>query len=166
MSAPVFVRTASIRDLLAVQKLLLETWHATYDDIYGAEKVDQICAEWHSLEALETKLKAPNSEFIVADDSKAILGMAYASQQQKTVKLHQLYVIPDQQGRHIGKDLLQEIFFCFDGADTIELEVDEANKNAVRFYHLAGFEVTGKTRNCGHETSQIPALIMSRSLEY
>ena len=34
-----FVRTASSRDIEAVRALLVETWHDTYDAIYGPGKV-------------------------------------------------------------------------------------------------------------------------------
>ncbi|TIM59749.1 MAG: GNAT family N-acetyltransferase, partial [Mesorhizobium sp.] len=32
-----FVRTASEHDLVAIRALLVETWYAIYDAIYGAE---------------------------------------------------------------------------------------------------------------------------------
>ena len=41
-----WVRTASKRDLPAISRLLGETWHATYDAIYGAERVGEITGEW------------------------------------------------------------------------------------------------------------------------
>ncbi len=47
-----FVRTASERDLVAIRALLVETWHATYDAIYGAAKVTEITDEWHSIASL------------------------------------------------------------------------------------------------------------------
>jgi len=37
-----FVRTVGAHDLEAVRALLMETWHATYDGIYGAAKVTEI----------------------------------------------------------------------------------------------------------------------------
>ena len=40
-----FVRTASERDLAAVRALLVETWHATYDAIYGGKRVTEITNE-------------------------------------------------------------------------------------------------------------------------
>ncbi|TIU66551.1 MAG: GNAT family N-acetyltransferase, partial [Mesorhizobium sp.] len=58
-----FVRTASERDLVAVRALLVETWHATYDAIYGAERVTAITDAWHSITSLKTRLTRPNSEF-------------------------------------------------------------------------------------------------------
>ncbi|MEO0910824.1 MAG: GNAT family N-acetyltransferase, partial [Pseudomonadota bacterium] len=47
-----FIRTASESDLPRVQEILIETWHATYDEIYGVEKVNEITGKWHSLERL------------------------------------------------------------------------------------------------------------------
>ena len=50
-----FVRTASERDLETIKALLVETWHATYDAIYGVERVNEITTEWHSVAALKAK---------------------------------------------------------------------------------------------------------------
>ncbi len=94
--------------------------------------VRKITSIWHSIEALEAKLSAPLSEFIVADDGSSIHAMAFASQIEKTVELHQLYVLPASQGKGIGTELMQELFFCFDGADTMKLDVHSKNTNAVR----------------------------------
>ena len=74
-----FVRTASERDLQAVRALLVETWHATYDQIYGVERVTAITDDWHSLAVLKRRLDRPNAEFLVADDGKQLGGMAYAA---------------------------------------------------------------------------------------
>ncbi|MEO3385717.1 GNAT family N-acetyltransferase [Mesorhizobium sp. CAU 1741] len=141
-----FVRTASARDLDAVRALLVETWHDTYDPIYGVERVNQITAEWHSLEALASRMASPNSEFLVADDGQRIGGMAYASTQDEgsTVMLRQLYVLPACQGQGIGGMLLDEIEGSFPGADRLRLEVETRNAKAVAFYHAQGFAEIGK----------------------
>jgi ribosomal protein S18 acetylase RimI-like enzyme len=122
-----FVRTAGERDLKAVRDLLVETWHATYDDIYGVEKVNQITGEWHSLAALRARIDKPRSEFVLADDGRAIAGMAFASVVDggKTVMLHQLYVRPAMQGRGIGGLLLDEVESAFPEAEKVRLEVEE-----------------------------------------
>lgn len=161
-----FVRTVSKRDLKAVQALLAETWHATYDAIYGKERVDEITARWHSTAALEERLEAPLSEFLVADDGTAIGGVAYATaiDEGKTVMLHQLYVRPHSQGRGIGGLLLDEIEGCFPDADKVRLEVEEANTKAVAFYLAEGFAKVGRTASCGRPDSGIPADIYERPI--
>ena len=82
-----FVRTASERDLAKVSALLAETWHATYDSVYGADKVTEITAKWHSVQALAEKLKRKDAEFVVADDGKTIGGMGFAVMAKSEPKL-------------------------------------------------------------------------------
>ena len=131
-----FVRTAGERDLAAVRTLLVETWHATYDAIYGAAKVTEITDEWHSIASLRSRLTRPNSEFLVADDGKRIGGMAFAAAtaDAKVILLNQLYVHPDCQRRGIGQALLDEVEASFPEARTLRVEVEEANGGAIAFY--------------------------------
>jgi ribosomal protein S18 acetylase RimI-like enzyme len=159
-----FVRTAGERDLVAIRALLVETWHATYDAIYGVGRVTEITDEWHSIAALKTRLTRPNSEFLVADDGKRIGGMAFAEDAGGLVTLKQLYVLPGQQGRGIGGMLLVEIIESFPEARAIRLEVEEKNAPAIAFYEANGFAKTGRTDNCGADQSGVPALVYERTL--
>ncbi len=144
-----FVRTASERDLEAIKVLLAETWHATYDAIYGVERVKEITAEWHSVASLKARLTLPNSEFLVADDGKAIAGMAFAAatDDPKVVMLRQLYVRPGKQRAGIGRMLLEEIEQCFPEVHKLRLEAEEANGQAIAFYLANGFRQTGRTED-------------------
>ena len=159
-----FVRTASDRDLKVVRDLLVETWHATYDVIYGAERVTAITDDWHSLDSLKRRLDQPNAEFLVADDGRQLGGMAYAAVDAAgtSVMIHQLYVRPAFQGRGIGGMLLDEIIESFPDATLFKLEVEEANAKAIGFYLSQGFVQSGRTANCGAEQSGIPALLLER----
>jgi ribosomal protein S18 acetylase RimI-like enzyme len=161
-----FVRTASERDLAAVRALLVETWHATYDAIYGVQRVTEITDDWHSIASLKARLSRPNSEFLVADDGKAIGGMAYAAAttDPKLVMLHQLYVHPSFQRAGIGKMLLDEIEDSFPDARTLRLEVEAANVSALAFYRANGFVEAGATANCGAAQSGIPALVFEKAI--
>ena len=158
-----YIRTANERDLPAIQKLLRTTWHATYDAIYGVEQVNAITKDWHSLVNLKASLDRPYSEFIVAEGSAGIVGIASASQfDANYAMLHQLYVLPEAQGQGIGGELLQEIAEAFPDAKAIRLEVDATNHKAVRFYEAAGFTRREETEKCGKPGSGIAALIMER----
>ncbi len=170
-----WIRTASKRDIPAVRALLVETWHATYDRIYGIERVDEITGEWYSETALVRNLARPEAEFLVADDGTKIAGMAFVAwdgvgefkpdqQHLEKINLHQLYVLPDRQQGGVGQLLLDEVLTCFPQAHSCVLEVDPENSRAIRFYRRNGFEVTGETANCGREGSGIAALILSKKL--
>ena len=159
-----FIRTAGPHDLPAIRDLLVETWHATYDAIYGPAKVTAISDDWHSIRSLETRLDKPDGEFLGADDGAEIAGMAFASavDDGKTVELSQLYVRPGRQGQGIGGMLLDEILESFPDAERIRLEVEPANARAIAFYRTQGFVEIGRTGNCGGGLSGIAALIMER----
>ncbi len=159
-----FIRTAGPNDLPAIRTLLVETWHATYDGLYGVAKVTEITNDWHSLRVLKAQLDQPDAEFVVADDGVAIAGMAFAcaADEGKTVTLSQLYVRPDRQGQGIGGMLLDEIIDSFPDAERIRLEVEPANARAIAFYRAQGFVEIGRTENCGRGQSGIPALILER----
>jgi ribosomal protein S18 acetylase RimI-like enzyme len=159
----VFVRSATERDLPQVQDLLRRAWHAAYDDIYGADKIAAITADWHSLAILKANLAKPWSEFLVADTGDTLLGMAYARQASEDfVMIRQIYVDPDYTGQGIGAKLMEECFEAFPEAKAFRLEVDEQNPNAVRFYERYGFKEVSRTANCGKDGSNMPAIVMEK----
>jgi ribosomal protein S18 acetylase RimI-like enzyme len=148
-----FVRTASERDIAAIRTLLVETWHDTYDQIYGVVKVTEITNDWHSIQSLTARLTVPRSEYLVADDGKTIAGMAFAAADEsgETVTLRQLYVLPSKQGRGVGGMLLDEVEESFPEAKRLVLEVEAANDKAIRFYLAHGFVDTGLSDDlCRH----------------
>lgn len=160
-----WIRTAGSGDLEAIQALLIETWHDTYDSLYGSERVEAITREWHTLDALRARLTQPLSEFVVADTGQSILGMAFASSKDgRLIELRQLYVRPSAQGQGAGRALLEEIEACFPEANRVRLEVEAENHKAVTFYRKSGFEPVGKTQNCGTDNSGIPAIIYEKQV--
>lgn len=140
-----FIRTAGERDLPAIRALLVETWHATYDHVFGAARVTEVTDEWHSLLSLQRRVERPYAEFIVADDGQTIGGMAYAESDAdgKLVWLRQLYVLPAMQGKGVGGLLMDEILDAFPDAETVRLDVNEKNVRAIAFYQGYGFVQTG-----------------------
>ena len=162
-----FVRTASERDLAKVSALLGETWHATYDALYGAAKVDELTGKWHSVPALKARLARKNAEFVVADNGRDIGGMGYAAMSEtlkKGVVLHQLYVHPSFQRQGIGREMFAELETCFPDAEFMQLEVEPRNEAALSFYEAHGFRKIGETANCGDGQSGIAAIVMEKPL--
>lgn len=160
-----WIRTVDRDDLENIRDLLVKTWHATYDDIYGKDRVNAINEDWHSLKALQKRMTKPYSEFVIADDGTEILGVAYASMgDERVAYLHQLYVNPQAQGRGAGKALLIEMESAFPMAAKMRLEVEEANSKAIAFYENQGYRQVDRTDNCGSRDSGIPALILEKQI--
>ncbi|PYE86867.1 GNAT family N-acetyltransferase [Phyllobacterium leguminum] len=160
-----WLRTATKDDIPAVRELLIETWHSTFDDVFGVETVNAITDKWHSADALKKQLSKPYSEFILADDGSDLYGMAFASQNDQTfANLHQLYVRPEKQGQGVGGLLLVEIESAFPNVRKLRLDVIEKNAKALQFYEARGYAKTGRTENWGEPDSGIAVLTMEKAL--
>lgn len=167
MTTRVFIRTAGNRDVEAIRALLTASWHATYDAIYGVERVNEICASWHASDRIAQNVQRPDGEFLVADDGECLLGVAFATaaEEGRLVTLHQLYVRADAQGHGIGGELLAEIEGSFHDAALVRLEVEERNARAVAFYIGQGFVESGRADHCGGDSAAgIPALKMEKPI--
>ena len=166
MTEPV-IRPVVDADLADLRQLLVETWHATYDAIYGADRVAEITGRWHSLEALAEGLQRSNSADLVAASKDGLLGTAGYSWAAGTAKLHRLYVRPAAQGRGIGGRLLDHVIDDLrrlPAIAAISLEVEPRNTGAIDFYRRHGFMDNGRTGDCGGSGDRIQALILQRSL--
>ena len=163
-----FVRTATDRDVEPLRALLTQSFHATYDALYGVPKVAELIEAWHSPAEIKRRIHLKGGEYLVADDGKRIGGMAFAAMSEKLTKtaiLHQLYVHPDHQRHGIGRDLFAEVETCFPDAEILRLEVDPQNAGAIAFYEAHDFVEVDRTKNCGGSDSGIEALIMEKPLK-
>jgi len=160
------IRPARADDLPAVSALLGATWHATYDDVYGAERVADVTRRWHAVEALAKGLDQPDACFLVAVETGRLVGtIAVVAGESGTLDLKRLYILPDAQGRGLGGRLLAAALAAFPGATGVRLEVEPANARAVSFYERQGFVATGRTGDCSGTNDRIPALVMTRRLD-
>ena len=142
------IRPAVEADLAAVRACLAETWHATYDPIFGAEQVTAISSRWHAADALRAEMQRMNtpaakSVFLVACGGTEIIGTASAREVEPTVVLVQrLYVLPRAQGQGHGRALMQSAISSFPGVQRVLLDVEPRNARAIAFYEAHGFRLT------------------------
>jgi ribosomal protein S18 acetylase RimI-like enzyme len=136
------VRTATEHDLVAVNRLLVETWHDTYDSLLGAEKVTQITTAWHAIAKLAEQIAAPDSSFLIAEEKDIIIGHAVGHvRPHHAMMLARLYVLPAHQRRGIGARLLTDLVARQPGCVRIVADVEPDNVKAVSFYRRQGFIV-------------------------
>jgi ribosomal protein S18 acetylase RimI-like enzyme len=159
------IRPATPGDLAAISALLAETWHATYDGIYGHDRVADITVRWHSVDALGKHVGESGHAFLVAIDDGRIVGtISIGTACGGGLKLDRLYVHPNTQGQGHGRALLAAGLGALPAGVEITLEVEPANAQAIRFYERNGFVVTGRTSDCSGSGDRIPALVMTRQL--
>ncbi len=156
------IRDAEPDDLPAVSVLLGETWHATYDAVYGEERVEELTRRWHAVGTLTRETALPDRRMLVAVVDGRVVGMASVRRVEDGAMLDRLYVLPDAQGGGVGTALLTRCLSAFPGCARMILEVEPSNAGAIRFYERHGFQVAGTTADCGGSGDGIPAITMIR----
>lgn len=145
-----WIRTASRNDINAIHDLLVETWHATLDDLVGREEVDRKIAHDYTTDMLKKMLSRPASEYVVADDGDMLHGVAYAAQgavkgdSEIALVLH-LCVKPESQGQGIGQRLLIELEEAFPAARKIRVVLNKKDVWTQKFFEEQGYKHLGKS---------------------
>ena len=157
------IRRAGEGDIAAVRELLRRTWHATYDRVYGAERVREIIEKWHSDRALMTSFARSDAVSLVALLDGEVVGHAFAALGENgALILHRLYILPERQGSGVGSALLAAVIAAFPQAEVMSLRVERENRAAVRFYEGKGFRgVRTETGGLGG-VRPVSVLIMER----
>lgn len=164
-----WLRTASKDDLNEMHELLLESWHAVYDDIIGVEKVNRLNAERNSIESLKKYMGRPSSEYVVADDGEKLHGVAYAVQglinaDPEIAIVMQLYVRPESQRQGIGARLLVELEESFPSARRIRVQVMSENKGALQFLEGQGYKALSAKPALVPEDDEFLMTVMEKTL--
>ncbi|MBV9978207.1 MAG: GNAT family N-acetyltransferase [Hyphomicrobiales bacterium] len=148
------IRPARHDELASIRDLLVETWHDTYDAIYGAERVTAITNEWHALDRLVRALGRQSHAFLVAEASDGTL-LATASAtlgNDGLVTLARLYVRPGCQGRGLGTAMLRACETWFPQGRLMRLEIETKNARARAFYAKRGFaELPDHSQSSEHQ---------------
>lgn len=157
------IRDVVAADLPAVRSLLVETWHATYDGIYGWRRVAEITNAWHSLDNLKAQIERQGEIFLVAEVGGEIVATSSARRERDRAALvTRLYVLPPYQGIGIGRTLLQVTLAHFPHAPVARLEVELQNEPAIAFYERMGFFLQRSARFDGREDTPNTLLMAKR----
>lgn len=135
-----------------VQDIAYKTWPVTYGEILTGEQLQYMLDSFYSTEALNGNLKNGH-HFILAKDTSLKGGLAeqngvtlgFASYvhnhpENFTTKIPKIYVLPETQGKGIGKLLIDaiEIEAAKNQSAKLSLNVNRKNK-AKTFYERLGF---------------------------
>ncbi len=158
-------RPATTSDLERVRAVLVETWHATYDAIYGVEKVTAFTDDWHAIANLEKQMALGPAALMVGTWEGRIVATASATRTNaESVALQRLYVRPAYQGLGIGQRLLAATLAHFPECKIVSLAVEPRNTKAIDFYKARGFRKSGEVMDCAVAGSGIIAHHYTRGL--
>lgn len=138
------ITLATINEVLIIQEIAYKTWPVTYGEILSVEQIDYMLKSWYETDVL-LKNMADGQLFLLATEGDSCHGFAvyehHYSKGNKT-RIHKIYILPEGQGKGIGKLFLDYITKTAQEETTtcLNLNVNKFNK-AVLFYKKMGFEI-------------------------
>jgi diamine N-acetyltransferase len=137
------IKKATIEDIPVIVELAAQTWFVTYKDIISKEQIDYMFGEMYTPESLHKQMTFLHHTFLLMYENDYPLGYAsYAKIPDRlgVNKLHKLYVLPNTQGKGLGKLLLKEVekLTLEEGNKVLWLNVNRHNK-AKDFYEKLGY---------------------------
>ena len=138
------VKEAGSSNIPAIQELARITWAVAYAPILSQDQLAYMLDLFYSHDSLQQQMDEGN-RFIIATDEEQAVGFASWSPKSGSscvYRLHKIYIDPDQQGKGVGKYLLDFILSDIKShnATDLELNVNRQNK-AKQFYEKIGFIV-------------------------
>ena len=128
-----------------IRELSLRVWPQTYAPILPSEQIDYMVNLIYSEESLRNQIVNLGHQFIIAYQGEAPMGFASYSPkagEEKIYRLHKIYVMPDAQGKGVGKKMVDFIEGEMKSTDADELELNVNRYNPARsFYERLGFSV-------------------------
>lgn len=135
--------TAADFEILA--RLAGVIWRAHYTKIIGSAQIDYMLAERYTPEKLRLYLNADDRWLMLLRiDSRAVGYCSYAlTENPGEMKLEQLYLLPELQGKGLGRLMLRHVEEQARvlGRSTLVLQTNKRNVDAIAFYRKAGFTV-------------------------
>lgn len=141
------IRKTSANDIPAIQEIANKTWPATYGAILSKEQVEFMMNMMYSDNSLLQQIQKQHQFFIVSEGihDLGFVSIEHRFKNELITRIHKIYVLPETQGKGIGKLLLDKVVSLAkeNDSNTISLNVNRFNK-AYAFYKKIGFEIVGE----------------------
>jgi GNAT superfamily N-acetyltransferase len=139
---------ATPNDYKTIQDIAHQTWPLTYGEILSSEQLDYMLDAFYNEEAIKDSIANKGHYFILAKEGEETLGFAsyeYHYEQKNQTKIHKIYILPETQGKGVGKLLIDHVEkeAKDKGSEILSLNVNRYNK-ALHFYQKIGFQIKAK----------------------
>ncbi|WP_291099832.1 MULTISPECIES: GNAT family N-acetyltransferase [unclassified Flavobacterium] len=142
------ISEATVADFKTIREIDYTTWPVTYGEILSKAQLDYMLEKMYSDATLIDNVANKGHHFILANEDAVCLGFASYEHHyldKNVTRLHKLYLLPESQGKGMGKLLLDSIVVLAkeNHSETISLNVNRFNK-AFAFYKKMGFEIVAE----------------------
>lgn len=126
-----------------IQKIAEITWPIAFGEILSKEQLDYMMKLMYSTESLASQFSKGVEFYLYISENKPVgfLGIEKSYKGENCLKIHKLYVLPNQQGKGIGSKFISfsENICKEQKIKTLTLNVNRYNK-ATDFYLKLGFK--------------------------
>ncbi|MFD2201272.1 GNAT family N-acetyltransferase [Shivajiella indica] len=135
---------ATLEDLIQVRSIALQTWPKTFSNILTLDQIEYMLNWMYSPKALESQVLEKQHVFLLAKEEGKYLGFCsyevHSKEGMKT-KIHKIYILPETQGKGVGKKLIGQVeqIAKANGDKYLFLNVNKYNQSAIDFYGHLGF---------------------------
>lgn len=140
---------ATGKDIPLIQDLARRSWKNAYAEILSEEQMEYMLSEMYSEQEIESQLQNSNYHYYLIEDEtndsyEGFIGYEH-NYENKTTKLHRIYLVPESKGKGFGKCALQFLNekVSENGNNRIILNVNK-NNAARNFYESQGYKVYGE----------------------
>ncbi|HSD06839.1 GNAT family N-acetyltransferase [Flavobacterium sp.] len=139
------ISEATFADIKIIQDIAYQTWPIAYGEILSKQQLDYMLDAFYNEQTIKDSIINNGNHFILAKENENVLGFAsfeHSYNQKQQTKIHKIYVLPETQGKGIGKKLIDFIEIAAKKNDftSLLLNVNRFNK-ALFFYQKLGFEI-------------------------
>jgi ribosomal protein S18 acetylase RimI-like enzyme len=133
-------------DIPVIQHITNTTWPIAYGEILSKEQLKYMLEKFYSTSALTLKINQKSEIFYIAkDENDSVLGffsIEHNFELEQKSKIHKIYILPENQGKGIGKLVLEEAIGLakLQKQESVVLNVNRFNK-ALYFYQKMDFEI-------------------------
>ena len=142
------IRKADLGDIPVIQQIAYRTWPHTFGAILSPSQIAYMLDWMYTTAALQEQMEKEGHLFFLAidgDDAVGFVGCQPNYKGQATIKIHKLYILPNQQGKGVGRELLNKVTEIAHEHQNITMSLNvNRNNNALHFYRKVGFEVVAK----------------------
>lgn len=126
----------------AIKNLANIIWPLTYSEIITPQQVDYMMELMYSSSSLKKQMQKGHQFIMAYEDKEPVAFASYSPKenQPSIFHLHKIYILPNKQGKGIGKTLIAFIKNDIAPATTLQLNVNRINK-ALQFYQRLGFKI-------------------------
>jgi diamine N-acetyltransferase len=137
------IKIASAKDIPLIQELTYAIWPQTYSSIISKAQIEYMLEMMYSTAALQQQMDKEGCTFIIVyNDNEPVAFASYNETTPQIWKLNKIYILPSQQGKGMGKFIINYIVAAIkpQNAKALQLQVNRYNK-AKDFYEKSGFTI-------------------------